>query len=217
MRELPASAEQYRRQPDENSPRARLRTQDAKLIEEANTVPIQRVLEDEFGIVVPGELSRSWKTNCPFGFEHPDGGVEKAMRVYGSNTAYCFSTHGMLTPVRLIQIKTERRAATAAKRLAERYGLRVGEPYWEKAKRLILERDEAGMKVGSPSNAVQALQRSLARVPNYETRQFDTDVTLAMEEQLEALDVAMRSRTPGAVREWLREATEAIRQQVGVE
>lgn len=209
MRDIPASAEQYRTDPEEQPHRAKLRAQDQKLIDAANAVPIDRILSDFFGIAVPTNLSKSWKAHCPFGFEHPDGGTDRAMRVYGSNTAYCFSQHGMMTPVRMVQIQTERRQVAVARLIASRYGLDVGEPYWETAKRLILTHDER-QGAGNPSNAVQALQQALNRSPTYGTRQFDPDVTKLMGEQLELLDEAIKANRPNSCRIWMRTAVKVI-------
>lgn len=203
-------AEKYREKPTED-PRRRGRSD---LIEQANAVPIQDVLKDLFGIHVPLELEKSWKTDCPFGFEHADGGIDKNFRVYPTNTAYCFAMHGGLSPVRLVMMQRDLPPTRAAQVLADRYGLAKREPYWEKMNRLILERETASTSTGSPEHAVEAMQTALERIPGYSARQFEERILAAVEERLEELDVAIRSREAGAVREWLAETTKYVTEQL---
>lgn len=195
-------AEKYRRQPEEDPRRTALQVE----IDQANTVPIQDVLKDLFGIYVPAGLDRSWKTTCPFYFEHPDGGVERNMRVYSSNSAYCFAMHGFMTPVRMVQLRSEIGSRRAAQALAERYGLAKKEPYWVRMQQLVLDQSVKVQEAGSPTHAVAALQAALGQIESYGLRQFDPDVTQAMEIELEKLDDVLRTRTEGGVREWFRTA-----------
>lgn len=195
-------AEKYRRQPDVDPRRTALQVE----VDRANAVPIQTVLNDLFGIYVPGGLDRSWKTTCPFGFEHPDGGVERNMRVYGSNSAYCFAMHGFLTPVRLVQLRSEVGQKRASGILADRYGLVKREPYWTRMKQLVAEQSTKVREAGSPTSAVAALQAALERDERYAMRQFDPDVTQVMESELERLDEVLITKAEGGVREWLRGA-----------
>jgi hypothetical protein len=195
-------AEMYRRKPVDDPRLKALRAE----VDKSNTVPIQTVLKDLFGIYVPGGLDRSWKTTCPFGFEHPDGGVERNMRVYGSNSAYCFAMHGFLTPVRLVQLRNEVTQRRAARILAEQYGLAKREPYWVRMQQLVLDQATKVQEAGSPTHAVAALQAALERHESYTMRQFDPDVTQAMEVELERLDEVLRAREEGGVRAWFREA-----------
>lgn len=210
MQEL-RGAEKYRRQPVEDPRRTALQVE----IDRANAVPIQSVLSDLFGIYVPTGLDRSWKTTCAFSFEHPDGGVERNMRVYGSNSAFCFAMHGFLTPVRLIQIRSEVGAKRAAAILSERYGLVKRVPYWERMRQLVLDKSVKVQDSGSPTHAVAALQAALGRLESYQVRQFDQDVMQAMEDELERLDEVLRTRVEGGVREWFREALGRMNTMLG--
>jgi len=200
-REL-AGAEKYRRESVVTPRQKALQVE----VDRANAVPIQSVLRDLFGLFIPAGLERSWKTACPFAFEHPDGGVERNMRIYASNSAYCFAMHGFLTPVRIVQIRSEVGQARAAKILADRYGLAKREPYWVRMTQLVRDHSTQIQSAGSPTHAAAALQSALSRVESYASRQFDPDVTQAMEEELEKLDDVLRRRQEGGVREWFRKA-----------
>lgn len=206
---LPGS-EKYRRQP-EDSERTRRRAHGQVEIDKANGIPIQQLLEEDYGIFVPSHLERSWKTNCPYDFEHPDGGVGKSMRVYHTNTAHCFDQHGHLSPVRLEQIKSDCGQLRAARILAKRFGLASKEPYWKRMNQMVLERETRLGDVGSPIHAVEALQHALAVSPEYVERQYDADVSAAFEEQLEKLDSLLLQRATHVVRPWYMAAVQEIR------
>lgn len=185
------------------TPRADARQQE---IDEANTVPVQVVLQELYQMHVPSDLSRSWKTHCPLGFEHPDGGIERTMRVYQTNTAYCFSTHGFLSPVRLAMHHWDKPALYSARRLNKMFSeKKQREPYWERMARLVEER-ETKSTLGSAQQAFQALQESMSSDTRYTERQFDEDVTSLMEHLLEELDTAINERRRGAVRDWFTHA-----------
>lgn len=200
---LPGS-EKYAKPPD--NPR-RNRWQDE--VDKANTIPIQWLFRDFFGSHVPEDLQRSWKTDCPFAFEHYDGGKDKNFRVYQTNTAYCFDVHGMLTPVRLASMHWDLSPVRAARRLEDKYE-RGHRPYWERMKEMILQQEVAEELKVSPQSAVAALHMRLSQDERYVRRQFDQDVTKATETILEALDEAINSRKPGAVRSWLAESTKKM-------
>lgn len=203
-------AERYaRREPEE--PRRRQRE---SLIEKANQVPIATVLRDFFGTYVPEDLASSWKTRCPFGFEHADGGIDPNFRVYPTNTCYCFAMHGGMGPVRLVMTQRDLPPTRAAQVLAERYGLEQREPYWEKMARLLVESEASGPNVGSPQHAVEAMQQSLDRLPGYAERQYDEEILTTVEERLEGLDAAIRSRTEGSVRAWLHETIRLVSERL---
>lgn len=204
-------AEKYRRPPEDDPRRKRLNAE----VERANTVPIQTVLQDVFHLYVPSDLFRSWKTTCPFSYEHPDGGLEKNMRIYASNTAYCFGAHGVLTPVRMLQLQVNVSAVKAARMLSDRYGLARSEPYWKRMEKLVLEQATKRQQAGSPTYAVAALQTALGRVPGYRDREFDPVVTKAMEAELERLDEVLEARREGGVREWFRDALQRMTETVG--
>ncbi len=96
-------------------------------IEEANNLIHIADLLTHIGIAVPGEVRSggSKKVHCPFGFYHSDGGLSKAMRVYGqSNTAYCFSCSKRYSPVSLASAKWDCSWNSAALRLLEDAGFK---------------------------------------------------------------------------------------------
>jgi len=90
-------------------------------------VSLVRFLNDEGYPVQGPDQARSIKTHCPWGWTHPDGGMEKSFRVYGSNTGFCFGGCGFINPViaaeRLWEIPPQR----AARELAARYHVSTGD------------------------------------------------------------------------------------------
>lgn len=79
------------------------------------------------GVYVPESVRNgsNKKVHCPFGFYHSDGGLSKAMRVYGnSNTAYCFSCSKRYTVVTLAAAKWDCSWNSAALRLLEEVGFK---------------------------------------------------------------------------------------------
>lgn len=206
MSPLPGSGK-YQKPPTQS----KRRTKTHALIDRANDFPIQTLLEDEFGIYVPIDLPRSWKAYCPFSFEHPDGGTDRTLRVYPSNTAYCFALHGMMRPVRLVMMQREIPAAAAARWILEKYGLESAAlPYWERMPRLVLEHEFRTSAGGSPVHAVEALQQALLTQPGYLDRQYDPDVVEEVERWLEKLDALADVHQEGALHEWLKEALSSI-------
>lgn len=180
-----------------------------RLIERANEISIFGVLEDLFGIKVPSE-GRSFKSYCPYAFEHPDGGVEKGWRTYPStNSSFCFVMHGYLDPVRLVSIQRDVRPVEAAKWLLRHYGLLKPVSYGRRMQELLAEREASVQRVGSTAYLVEALQAALSAIPAYAERQFAPDVAAAMEEELEGLDailVNIRGDPSEPVRSWYSEA-----------
>lgn len=193
--------------------RATPQTWAERLIERANTeVPIFDVLRDFFDIVVPRE-GESYKARCPFGSEHPDGGMDKGWRTYpGSNSSYCFVQHGSMGPVRLVQLREGIRAVRAADRILDRYGLNRARPwrdrYWDVAAEV--DQREGRSVTGDPTYAVEALNIALRAEPAYATRQFDDDVLHAMEAVLDLLDVVIASNNPEVMREWYDKSKSAM-------
>lgn len=165
-----------------------------ELIRAANTLDVFDVLYDFFGSRYP-RSGRSGKEPCPFGFEHPDGGYEKAFRTYPEgNNGYCFAAHGYLDPVRLVQIKDDLSATIAARKLLEHYDLLKPMPYWERfaeVQRLVATRRT---EVGNLSYAVEALHVALRTHPAYDTGQYAQPFTEALERCLSVLDKIAASR-----------------------
>lgn len=182
----------------------RPQTRAEKLIERANVVSIFDVLDDFFGLTLP-RSGDSYKSYCPFGYEHADGGkMDKGWRTYpASNSSYCFPMHGLMTPVRLIQNKYSLRAEKAAVKILNNYGLLKPKHYKGRYRELLVAQEQArANKVGNPQHAVEALQAALKQDPAYMLRQFDTDVVQAMNVVLERLNEVAAQGDPDAVREW---------------
>lgn len=145
------------------------------------------------GIVVPDDIpvGGSYKTHCPFDFQHPDGGATAALRVYsGTNNCYCFAESLSMPPVRL-------------------WSLHRGIAQFAAATDLLSSR---GMEVGHTGNAVDtslhveylaaALSLWCARtIPEWETNQlFNQPVADAF---LRCKAVARKVETEGDVERWL--------------
>lgn len=202
-------AERYGREPEPD----RARSEAQRAIDRANAIPIQDVLRDRFGIEVPRDLTSSWKTRCPFGFEHADGDASPGMRVYPTNTAFCFVLHGFLSPVKMVMMARDCGATAAARELARTYGLEDDEPYWERMGRLIAE-SEQPRPTGFVTNAAQAMVQALHRIEGYDTRQYDEPILSALEERMEVLNSAVNSKQPGALRAWLDETVECVKRRI---
>lgn len=206
-RQLPGADKYLKHDEPDNRSRA------TRFVDKINAeVRLSTLLQDEFGIYIPDEIVRSWKTYCPWSFEHPDGGTDKTLRIYPSNSAYCFALHGVLTPVRIVQIQHECGSYKAAHILAEKYGLAQRKPYWERMNELVLEQATRKKNRGPLSYAAEALRQALVQVPGFQWREFDDDVVAEVGRQLERLDDL--DDREGAAREWLVEAVASVTQVV---
>lgn len=177
------------------------------LIERADKeVPIAEVLA-ECGIVVPSEIVGSWKTSCPFAYEHADGGLDKNCRTYPTNHMFCFASHGTLRPTQIIARKRRMTRMQAAETLLDERGLlkpRTARDMWQAA-------DERAREVhntlGKHTDAVTALQRAVADLP---LDDFDPAVQQAWQEVLRNLDTVMANPDSGLndLRNWLTASRE---------
>lgn len=187
-----------------------------RLIERADEVSIFDVLSDFFDIYVPRE-GTSFKARCPFGDEHPDGGLDKGWRTYPmSNSSNCFVMHGPMGPVRLVQLREGIKATRAANLILDRYGLNRPrawrDRYWDVA--VEVEQRQNRPVAGDPALAVEALNIALRKEPEYVRRQFDDDVLHAMEVVLDRLDAVMLLNDPDALRAWYDKAKSVMLQIV---
>lgn len=183
------------------------------VVDRANKqVPVIRVLNDLWNSYVPSGLGhRSWKTFCPLGWEHPDGGLDKGFRVYEStNTAYCFVMHGSMGPVRLAQMRWGGKQERVAYRLLEAYGL--GKRPWRERYEELLATYETTHRPGAPSNVVEALQVRLSTEAGYAQLQYFPAVVTVMDAVLEGLDVLYGGSglTEEKIRQWYESALEEI-------
>jgi hypothetical protein len=181
-----------------------------RLIERANAVSIFDVLVDYFNHDVPRE-GASYKSYCPFAYEHADGGFDKGFRTYpASNSSMCFPMHGYMPPVRLVSLKYGISQPRAAERILERYGLLRPRNYRARWSELMVAREQAKDQIGNPQNAVAALQTALEQTTDYRARQFDSDVSEAMSVVLTALDNIVASNDGDDLRLWHTKALEAM-------
>lgn len=182
------------------------------LVQRAEQIPIQEVLKDLFHIYVPTGLSGSVKIKCPFGWEHSDGGISAAMRVYPSNSCHCFASlqHGYFGPVKLVALHKGWSYLRSAKYLLGQRNLLDEDPYWVKFPKLVQSHELARRIQVSPQHAVEALQTALGRLSTYESRQYDEDVLQAVESVLEDLDCVIRAGQEGGVRTWLSRSVLAV-------
>ena len=180
-------------------------------IEKANDAVDVLPLLWALGCKIPGETERSVKFKCPYGSEHPDGGIEKAARFYGpTRSAYCFAGHGPLTPVKLIANEEGLSYADAADKILRDRGLKAKpQTYQERfaeAREKALEKP-AGVDT---SYTITALRTWLtAQFPDYARRQYDSDVRDAFILCVESLN----SRPDPSVddlRQWLEVAKKVM-------
>lgn len=178
-----------------------LRATPEQLIDRANEVSVFDVLQDWFGITHPRE-GRSYKGRCPFGWEHPDGGVDKAWRTYpATNSTYCFVGHGYMGPVRLVAMQEGKRPLVAAKMILAKYDLLKSRAWRERFRELQVAREQTGRV--SPAWVVAALHEGLRDHPGYEQAQFSPRFAAALEGALEVLDMVLQSGVgEEQVREW---------------
>lgn len=147
-----------------------------------NMVPIGSLLEELFHIEVP-QGAGEWKTNCPLDYEHRDGGMTKAMKVFSeSNSAYCFNHNQQFSPVtlwRLFHGESKKNYYTSAKELLEDRGIlqKYLDPdlRWEKMDAPEEEEvDEVNLK--------EALRVYASTLPNYSVHQYNDVVLDKMKE-----------------------------------
>jgi hypothetical protein len=181
------------------------------LIERANEVSVFDVMKDFCNLEVP-EGGRSYKTFCPFQFEHPNS-LDKNFRVYpATNSAYCFEMHGMLRPVRIVQLQKDLKATKAAIVILERYGLMKPRHYRERFNELLVEREQAKTEVGDTNYIVEALHTSLRSHPAYDEVQYRAVFRQALDEELVRLDRLVQSGyDETVVRSWYERARDRLR------
>lgn len=177
----------------------------------ANRIPVIRVLRDLWSAQVPEGLGhRSWKTYCPLGWEHPDGGVDKGFRVYEqTNTSYCFVMHGSMGPVRLAQLRWGGRQQRAAQQLLEHYQLGK-KRHWRERYEEVLLASESRQEI-SPAYVVEAFRMALSQIPGYSEHQYDEAVWSLVETELDALDEFVRQKPDEAqLRIWYAAAKDRL-------
>jgi hypothetical protein len=154
------------------------------------------------GIAVIGETERGLKVYCPFGsVEHPDGGLEPAMRVYPDH-AWCFAESRYFSVVSLLaevwQVTREEAAAEAMSR--------SGYKPADYAERFTA----AGNREQEPDR--DALAAALvtwceAHVPSWKTAQYEMPVARALSRCLGLLPLV---RDSADCETWLTAAKQAM-------
>lgn len=176
-------------------------------------VSVFDVLAEEFDLRVGAAESRSSKERCPFGFEHDDGGMTKAMRVYpATNSTFCFAGHGFFDPVRLVAKSREWTHTRAAKHLLEARGLLAPMGYRERFAALDRARYEP-KPLGNPAYAVEALQMALSAHESHGRLQYHPVFTQGLERALALLSDIMERRPvdpDAALRSWFATASTGL-------
>lgn len=163
----------------------RLTNESKKVIDLAEKIPIEMVLEDLFNIDSPS-ASGAWKTHCPLGAEHSDGGSSKALKVFSeSNSAWCFSHYQKFTPISLWRLRHRSSKIEAAyavlKHFGQEYRPLTPAERWDRLNNLpapVLELDDL-------RNAIMMYCR--AHLPGFDYRQYDPDFMKVMVQVLDSL------------------------------
>lgn len=182
-----------------------------EIISKAETaVPIEDVLRDLYAIDVPRDAG-DWKSACPLGYEHSDGGRSKAMRVYSdNNTAWCFSHSARYTPLDLWKIKysipSRLRAATE---MLGQYGISTEPPSpderWGKLDRVndvdLLDRE-----------VLKEIFRSHCRtLPGYAIVQYDAETLDLVTAILKTVNRLPDEADYNEIEEWLKKAKKIMK------
>lgn len=174
------------------------------------SISIFDLLQGLFGVDAPRE-GGSFKIFCPFSFEHPDGGVERACRTYPeTNSAYCFALHGRLTPVKLYALAKDLRYKQAAVELLRRAGLYDPRPWKERLPEVLAEREAAKATrtdLGDPQTLVAALHTSLRSHPAYPVAGVSPALSGALEARMALLEGLSGVE---AVRTWYDESKKVL-------
>jgi hypothetical protein len=137
-------------------------------------VPIE-VLMRKYGWEVPDvPEGTSLKIHCMWGFQHADGGVSAALRIYPSpmNRGICFAGCGTITPTRLYAEMEQLLFREAGTRLLEEFGYR--KPHWTERAARALKVLNAPEPIAEFSSYALALVTYVRGQVGY--REYDTDV-----------------------------------------
>lgn len=150
------------------------------------------------GVQLPPAKDRGTSTHCPFGeFAHPDGGIEKAFRVYPDH-GFCFAEWEAFSPVKLYARLCDVDMEHAADDLLVHHGYKPSsyEEHWQAITGWVLPPDHGVL--------VQALRMWLqSRYPDWITRQYDDVVADRLAQCLGLLSYV---REPQDCDYWLRNA-----------
>lgn len=180
-----------------------------ELIELANTkVAIEDILLESFNIDVPKDVD-GWKSDCPKGSEHSDGGRTKAMRVYSdSNSAWCFRCSEKFLPVNLWQLVTGTASPVkAAKDMLEHYGVRTTPPTPQERWEAMENKETEEVEYDSLKEVFLNYAKTL---PAYAVRQYEDPVLKAVTTVLNSADLLPKGAGSATLQEWIREAKSAF-------
>lgn len=183
------------------------------LIDKANeAVDIREIYNKLPGMYAPWGEYASWKVNCPFNYEHADGGMDKNCRIYGGQHLFCFAMHGIITPVYLWARLNAMPSKRAAEELLEQRGLLRNLNYWEKWEQLTTAPQHSS---GSQNYAITALRKELQTDNEYAEHEYDESVRQAWVYALSTLDqlwvLSEGDVEYFALEKWLNQSTKRIR------
>lgn len=173
---------------DKYRPQAENRPVDYWVALANDRIRVEDVINEHFAPDLPIPYhSTSWKTSCPFEFEHEDFGFEKQFRVYSeTNSCFCFKMHGHMDPVILWQSRlpglSRRQAAID---LLESYGIDTKTKNWRERFKETLAESEASF---DPAPVKRAFQVMLISLPDYGRRQFEGDVITDVDTALKEIE-----------------------------
>jgi hypothetical protein len=167
---------------DKYLPKAEEKGEDYWVDRANELIRVEDVLNKHFnlGEEIPADTDR-WRTYCPFGYEHEDGGRVKELRIYtSSNTCYCHKMHGNMDPVRLWQhhLGFDRSRRKSAIDLLETYGISTRSKSYQEVYKEVSE--GAQVELVAPP-VIQAFHSYVRSFPDYWQRQFDEPVIELMD------------------------------------
>lgn len=167
-------------------------------------ISIGDLLEELYGIEVLHGID-GWKTYCPYGGDHSDGGKSKALKVFDSNTAWCFSHGQRYTPVSLWQnYRGIPNPVTAARDLLSAKGLLQQlidpEARWDRLDELEAQEQD---RIPDTTPLKESLLMFARSLPNYEAVQYRDDVLDLMSNLYPSAKEAEKLRDMGSIENWL--------------
>lgn len=180
------------------------------IVERAEAIPIEMVLEDLFGISAPIGAG-SWKCNCPLDSEHSDGGRTKAMRIYSeSNTSWCFSHSRKFTPVSLWRLTRRSSALEAARGLLDHFNQSFDPP-------TLTERWDKLNAAEEHTPDFDALRESVmlyanANLPGFSSLQYQPEVMALLSSVLTGISDLSSGADYATIRGRIEKAKEELRE-----
>lgn len=158
------------------------------LVDWANEVADIRDVLRDMGLYAPSGTFYSYKIDCPWNYEHADGGRDKNCRLFGGTNIYCWAAHGYITPSYLYSRWKGVTIQDAAKELLDQLGL-LKKNWRETWNELVEVRDaKEHVGLGQQSYAIDALHAALKTDKKYLEQEFEEPVRLAWVVVLAALD-----------------------------